>query len=87
MARQFVAVAFRPGDTRTYTYAWDGEPFAPGDRVVVSTNRGPSTVIVVEPSVPEPPFACKPIVGRERVIEPSEPACQPAPSLDDDMPF
>ena len=36
---QYLACKFRPADTRTYTYQWDGaEPFAVGDKVTV---RGP----------------------------------------------
>lgn len=64
--RQFVACAFRPGDTRTYTYHFDGEPLAKGDRVVVSGKRGPSIVHVVSISDQKPLFETKPIVGKER---------------------
>lgn len=79
MTRQFVACKFREGDTRTYTYHHDGEPLDIGDRVVVTTNRGPSTVIVAAISTEQPPFETKPIVGKERPIaaavqEPSKPA-------------
>lgn len=68
MGRQFVAVRFKPWDRRTYTYHWDGEPFAPGDQVVVTTDRGPSTVEVISVSGLPPPFPTKPIVGRERPL-------------------
>lgn len=64
--RKFVAVKFRPDDTRTYTYAWDGEPFAPGDEVKVPDNKsdGWKRVTVVSVTDEAPPFACKPILGR-----------------------
>lgn len=28
MPRTYVACKFRPEDTRSYTYAWDGDPLA-----------------------------------------------------------
>ena len=62
--RQFVAVTFKPGDRRSYTYVNDGDPVEVGDRVVVDSQKGRSTVTVVGISDEEPPFACKPIVGR-----------------------
>jgi hypothetical protein len=61
--RQFIACAFRKGDTRTYTYHNDGEPVAVGNLVVVNSDRGASTVIVTAVGVSEPPFNTKPIVG------------------------
>jgi len=64
--RQYVAIQFNPWGRRCYTYHWDGEPFAVGDKVVVSTDRGPSTVEVVGVSDAVPAFATKPIVGKER---------------------
>jgi hypothetical protein len=65
--RQYIACTFREGDVRKYTYHWDGEPLAVGDRVVVSTDRGASTITVAE-IVSEPPrFATKAIAGKERV--------------------
>jgi hypothetical protein len=65
-ALQFVAVKFRPGDSRTYTYQWDGEPLAPGDEVKVPDNQsdGWKRVTVVSVSDQAPPFACKWILGR-----------------------
>lgn len=36
----YIACKFRPSDTRSYTYAYDGEEaFAPGDIVKVPDNR------------------------------------------------
>jgi hypothetical protein len=61
--RQFIACAFRKGDTRTYTYHNDREPVAVGDRVVVTTARGPSTVFVSALIDEVPKFETKPIVG------------------------
>lgn len=67
--RQFVACAFRPGDTRSYTYHFDHEPLVKGDRVVVSGKRGPSIVTVVDVGAHlEPSFETRPIVGKERPI-------------------
>jgi len=64
--RKFVKVKFRTEDTRTYTYTWDGEPLAEGDMVKVADNRsdGWKRVTVVEITDEEPPFACKPILGK-----------------------
>lgn len=61
---KFVAVKFRPGDTRTYTYRNDGEPVAIGDRVLVATAKGEQTVFVVDVTDQAPPFATKAIVGK-----------------------
>lgn len=65
-ALQFAAVKFRPTDTRTYTYSWDGEPLAPGDEVKVPDNKsdGWKCVTVVSVTDEQPPFACKRILGR-----------------------
>jgi len=61
----FVTVKFNPWDTRTYTYAYDGDQsLKPGDLVTVDTPReGSKTVEVVSVDVPEPTFACKPITS------------------------
>ena len=63
---RFVTVKFKPGDTRTYTYAWDGPELFPGDRVKVPDNRsdGWKAVTVVSTTDEAPPFACKSIIGR-----------------------
>ena len=64
---QFVACRFRPTDTRLYTYVNEGDPVAVGDFVRVADNRDPSAwkrVEVVTIVDEEPPFACKPILGR-----------------------
>lgn len=72
---KFVAVKFKPEDSRTYTYSWDGPDLFPGDRVKVADNRDPSAwkrVTVVSVSDEAPPFACKPIIGRVEDV-PAEP--------------
>ncbi|QTH19749.1 hypothetical protein HRJ34_15380 [Rhizorhabdus wittichii] len=71
----FVACKFRASDTRTYTYAYEGdETFAPGDIVKVPDNRsdGWKRVEVVSVSDQAPPFPCKPILGRVEDV-PAEP--------------
>lgn len=67
--RQFVAVKFRKGETRTYTYHNDGEPVAPGDQVKVAARSGDgwSRVFVDSVSLIPPRFTTKAIIGR---IEP-----------------
>lgn len=74
---QYVACKFRPEDTRSYTYTWDGEPLAPGDEVKVADARsdGWKRVTVVSTTDEAPPFACKPILGR---VEPDADTEQPA---------
>jgi hypothetical protein len=62
---QFVAIRYAPTDKRTYTYANDGEPVAPGDFVSVPLrNNEPKAVEVVNVTDVEPPFACKGIFGK-----------------------
>lgn len=63
--RQYVACVFRPGDVRNYTYHFDGDPLAPGDKVLVDSPRdeGKMTIEVVK-IVPKPPFPTKPIIGK-----------------------
>lgn len=61
--RQFIACAFRKGDTRTYTYHNDRDPVAVGDEVIVTTARGPSKVFVSALIDEAPKFETKPIVG------------------------
>lgn len=68
--RQYVAVEFRPGDVRTYTYHNDGEPVAIGDRVVISTKKGTSTVTVVALPTEKPKFDTKAIVGLVGIVPP-----------------
>lgn len=64
--RKFVKVKFKAEDTRTYTYVWEGEDLVEGDLVKVADNRsdGWKRVTVVEVTDEEPPFACKPILGK-----------------------
>jgi hypothetical protein len=73
---QFCACSFKSGDKRLYTYQNDGPEVFPGDRVKVPDNRsdGWKAVTVVSVTDEEPPFACKPILGRvEDVPAPAEP--------------
>lgn len=67
-SRQYVTIQFNPWDQRGYTYHNDGEPVRIGDRVVVSTNRGPQTVEVVALPLNRPNFETKPIVGKKRKL-------------------
>ena len=67
--RQFVAVQFNPWDRRSYTYHHDGEPLSVGDKVLVTTPRGQSTVTVVTLVDQAPSFETKPIDG----LAPPEP--------------
>lgn len=73
---KFVACKFRPEDTRSYTYTWDGEPLAPGDMVKVEDRSGDGwkRVHVVSISDEAPSFQCKPILGRYEPDEIAEPA-------------
>lgn len=91
---KFVAVKFKPEDSRTYTYSWDGPDLFPGDRVKVADNRDPSAwkrVTVVSVSDEAPPFACKPILGRVEDVptepqpEAERPGAYHAGMLDDDL--
>jgi hypothetical protein len=61
---QFVVCKFA-ASKRGYTYVNDGPPVSIGDRVEVQAPRdeGKVTVEVTGIDVPEPPFACKPILG------------------------
>lgn len=65
MSIQFVKCVFRAGDSRSYTYANEGEPVASGDWVKVADNRsdGWKKVLVVDVTDEAPPYACKPILG------------------------
>ena len=84
---QYVKCKFRPSDTRTYTYQWDGEPLRKGDVVKVADNRDPAAwkrVWVEDVTDEAPPFACKPILG---LYNPDvETADLPAPSAKPDKP-
>jgi hypothetical protein len=65
IAHQYVACKFRDYDTRTYTYHWDGEPFAAGDIVRIEDRDGDGwkRVTVVSVSDQKPAFSTKPILG------------------------
>ena len=58
----FVSVKFRPEDTRTYTYLTE-ETFDVGDAVIVEVKGEKKVVIIAGVDLPEPSFACKPIIG------------------------
>lgn len=60
---QFVAIQFKAGEGRTYTYHNDGDPVAIGDRVIIPTNHGQATVTVVGLPEEAPSFPTKSIVG------------------------
>ena len=68
----FVSVKFREDDARTYTYA-ASEAYAPGDRVLVEVKGEQKVVFVDCVDLPEPPFACKPIIGKapEKEVAPN----------------
>lgn len=65
MPTVYVACKFRPEDSRSYTYAWDGEPLNKGDFVKVPDKSGDGWKRVTVDSISDraPPFACKPILG------------------------
>jgi hypothetical protein len=68
--RQFIAVQFKVGPGRAYTYHNDGEPVAIGDIVRVTTRTGAeqsATVVGLEDDAP--PFETKPIVGKYETEE------------------
>jgi hypothetical protein len=74
--RVYVAIRFFPADIRTYTYHYDGpEMIAPGDRVVVATRRGQSTVEVMYITASPPDFETKAIEG---IVSPPRPPGQAA---------
>lgn len=58
----FVSVKFREEDHRAYTYQTEDE-YLPGDCVVVEVRGEKKFVYVSEVNLPEPKFACKPIMG------------------------
>lgn len=69
--RQFVAIVFRPGDLRTYTYHNDGEPVAVGDRVMIPGRKGGEQAVTVAALPAEAPqFPTKPIIGPAQVDVP-----------------
>jgi hypothetical protein len=82
MPRQYYACAFGTSP-KTYTYHFDGDDtFAPGDKVVVTTDRGPSVVTVVLAMDEAPKFPTKPIVGKDRPPQPvaDEPVAETIPA-------
>ena len=73
----FVSVKFREADARSYTYLAN-EDFNPGDRVLVDVKGEQKVVVVDAINLPEPSFACKPIIGRA-----PEKAAEPVPASED----
>lgn len=73
----FVSVKFRAADARSYTYLAK-EAFAAGDAVIVDVKGEQKVVVVDAINLPEPSFACKPIIGRA-----PEKAADPAPASED----
>lgn len=65
MPKVYVACKFRPEDSRSYTYEWDGEPLAKGDIVKVADRSGDGWKRVWVDTITDeaPSFPCKPILG------------------------
>ena len=63
-ARRYFACKFRPEDSRSYTYHFDGAPFAVGDtfRIEDRSGDGWKKVLVVAVTDEKPPFPTKPIL-------------------------
>lgn len=82
----YVACKFRPDDSRSYTYTWDGEPLAIGDVVKVADRSGDGWKRVTVASITDqaPPFPCKPILGRYEPEAPADDADQPADTQQDE---
>lgn len=62
--RKYVRCKFRQGDTRTYTYHWDGEPLSQGDVVKIADRHGLGMQKVFVDAITDeaPPFDTKPIL-------------------------
>lgn len=74
--RLFLACKFRANDKRAYTYHYDGDDVAVGDKVKVPSNRsdeGWSTVIVAAIHSEQPAFDTKAILGKVEPVEPAQP--------------
>lgn len=83
--REFVAVKFRSGDKRAYTYHWEGpDPIACGDQVKVPDRRGDgwTRATVHEIGLAAPEFATKALLGR---IEPEAEAAPEPNRWDSDL--
>lgn len=84
--RQFIAVQFRSGDKRTYTYHNDGPPVGAGQQVKVPDRSGDgrTRATVVEIGVPAPTkFATKGILGLIETDQTPEAAQSFLDGLDD----
>lgn len=63
--RQYIAVKYRPGDQRTYTYHNDGDRCEVGEIVKVEGRQGWQRVEVVAVDIERPTlFETKPIGGK-----------------------
>lgn len=72
--RQYLAVRFRPGDRKQYTYHNDGEPVAVGEFIKVPDRSGDgwNKVECVGILDKAPPYATKPITGKFPPPEPKQ---------------
>ena len=63
--RQYLAVKFRPGDSRTFTYHWDGEPMAVGQEAKAPRKDGDgwSRVTVAAITTKPTAFETKALLG------------------------
>lgn len=63
--RRYIAVKFREGDRKTYTYHWDGtQTFPIGSTVKVPDRSGDGwNRVIVDGEVGKPPYATKAILG------------------------
>jgi hypothetical protein len=87
-ARQFVAVKFRSGDKRAWTYHWDGAPLACGELVRVPDRSGDGwqRATVHEIGAQPPAFITKAVLGRVADLPPvpnAAPDLLEAPSIVD----
>lgn len=64
MPRQFIRIAYRENDDRTYTFHNDGDPVEPGDVVHLRDGRDPTRTVrgYVRGITEEPPFPTKGII-------------------------
>lgn len=92
---KYVLCKFRSEDARSYTYLRDGHEIAVGDQAKVAdrTGDGWKRVHVVGFADDDPPFECKPILGRvdpddeilaaiEAGTEPTKPDALTAPVVE-----
>lgn len=78
----FIAVKFARHDARSYTYTYDGDVIPePGDTATVEARGETKTVYISKVDVPEPAFACKPILAVQKVERPA-PSNNPPPAAE-----